>query len=214
MPALPAVSLGSYRQHLTSPMSCEELPQNLLGPKDKDGLQEMEEEEEQDEAPKISQSTGPTTELSLLNLSLQNERPAAHPNPDVPLHANPDRVVMEAGAEDMEVDSSSIRNTISFTSIPNWSVPSLVSGSFPQFWGMTRSSSSESVGGQQETEARARLAGLTTASGLKRSNSLAKLGGLATAGQEPSGHKSHSDGKNSSTSSTHAVTAPLHTFPG
>ncbi|XP_026777792.2 protein phosphatase Slingshot homolog 1 isoform X2 [Pangasianodon hypophthalmus] len=73
-PTMHTISLDSYCQCLNTPMSSEDLSRNLLctlGPKVKDELQEMEEEEE---SPKLSMSTGSTAELSVLNLSLQRER--------------------------------------------------------------------------------------------------------------------------------------------
>ncbi|XP_067106456.1 protein phosphatase Slingshot homolog 1 [Osmerus mordax] len=73
----PVARLEAYRQRLVSPMSCEELPRDRcsLETEDMDELQEEEEEEE--EEPGREAGCGAVTELTLLELSLEGERPAA-----------------------------------------------------------------------------------------------------------------------------------------
>ncbi|XP_036418879.1 protein phosphatase Slingshot homolog 1 isoform X2 [Colossoma macropomum] len=234
----PATSMDTYCQCLTSPMSCEQLAScNLqchLEPEDMDGLQVMYEEEEED-GPKVAPAS-PGTEFTILKLSLQSERPLAELHQDTHLYEEdrlgrqrPEQLehmdlgMDEVVTEDMEVDLGSIPST----SLPllNHSITNFTAASL-QHWAMIRSSSSENMHGAQlglvhqraqENGTRLRLTGLPTSSRLKRSNSLAKLGGLAISTQDLSFSSEIEPvtNKKSPSSPTHAVLAPLlYTFPG
>ncbi|XP_026875879.2 protein phosphatase Slingshot homolog 1 [Electrophorus electricus] len=244
IPLGPAVCLDAYRQHLTCPVGCEELPQRMLGPADIDELQKMEEEEE--EKGQGVESSGQAAELALLKLSLQCERSTAELSQEAHLpegpHAPAQPETMELGAddvttEDMEVDSGTAPSTTSLLSTSRNSrfcpvlplqghaltqgrgPPSLVQLRAQEIETRTRLSDGRAGDGAQEIEARARLAGLTTPSRLKRSNSLAKLGGLAMSPQDLA-CSTHSTGgesiivKKSPSFTARAVMAPLlQTFP-
>lgn len=150
--------------------------------------------EGEDEGSKQS-SSSPTTELTLLRLSLGGERPTAELSQGAhlvhhrleqmsgPQSEQMDLSVEDTATEDMEVDEGSVPNLHPGSSELQ---QTLAPGS-----ALTRSSSSDSLQrirrGQpglvrqraREIETRVRLAGLTMSSQLKRSNSLAKLGDLA-----------------------------------
>ncbi|XP_072528768.1 protein phosphatase Slingshot homolog 1 [Salminus brasiliensis] len=235
IPAALATSMDAYRQRLASPMSCEELPcdsQCTLGPEEMDELQEMEDENESKVA-----FAGHGTELTLVELSLQSKRPTAELHQEANLHKEarsgrqrPEQLeLMDLGmedvsTEDMEVDLGSVPGMSS--SLPNHPISHFASVSSLQHWALTRSSSSDSVQlvqlglvhqRAQGIETRMRMAGLTTSSRLQRSNSLAKLGGLAVSTHDLlfSSQTEPVISKTSPSSPTYALTVPLlHSFPG
>ncbi|TRY83606.1 hypothetical protein DNTS_022090 [Danionella cerebrum] len=162
-------------------LSCKDLPQVL--PYSSETVDQMENEDKKGKVSSIS----PSTELTLMGLSLAGERPTVKPVQESHLDASPvqrrpeklseqlDMSREESLTENMEVDEGNdIFNMNQRTS-------SLA---------LARSSSSESLQRlrkiqpglvrkrTREIESRVRLAGLTVSSPLKRSNSLAKLGDL------------------------------------
>ncbi|XP_076867413.1 protein phosphatase Slingshot homolog 1 isoform X2 [Brachyhypopomus gauderio] len=209
MPAGPTVCPDTLRQRLTSPVSCEGLPQRTLGPADVDELQAMEDEEE--EKGQGVEYSGQAAELALLKLSLQCERSMADQSQEDHLPEGPHAPVqpetMELSAddvttEDMEVDLGTAPTTTSLLSTcptPRFcpgpplqshalaggrGQPGLVRLRAQEIETRARLADARAGDGAREMEARARLAGLTTPSRLKRSNSLAKLGGLAISPQD------------------------------
>lgn len=181
-------------------MSCEELPydrQCHIEPENKGELEETQKEKDV----LAAACTSPGTELKLLKLSLQSERPMVKPQqesfpPEVGLQRpepleHMDLSMDEIVTEDMEVDSCSVSNTSFLPSKHH--ITGFAAGSSLQHWALTRSSSSDNMHETQlgsvhqrtqEIEMCMRLDGLTAPSRLKRSNSLAKLGGLAISSQD------------------------------
>ncbi|XP_051552618.1 protein phosphatase Slingshot homolog 1-like isoform X1 [Myxocyprinus asiaticus] len=187
------VSLDAYHKHLALPKRCKDLPQDLQYSLETEDMDERHRMEGEEEGSKGS-SSSPTTELTLLKLSLGGERPIAelsqwtYLETQIPQSEQMDLSVEDTATEDMEVDEGTVPIASAKCPAPH---QTFTPCSSPQSFALTRSSSSKSLqsmqGGQQgmvrqraqEIESRVRLAGLTIPSQLKRSNSLAKLGDLA-----------------------------------
>ncbi|XP_051521344.1 protein phosphatase Slingshot homolog 1-like [Myxocyprinus asiaticus] len=187
------VSLDAYHKQLALPKSCNDLPQDFHYSLETEDMDERHKMEGEEEGSKES-SSSPTTELTLLRLSLGGERPTAEISQGTYLETQisqseqMDLSVEDTATEDMEVDDGTIpMDSAKCPTLQQTFTPA----SSPQSSALMRSSSSESLqsiqGGQPgmvrqralEIESRMRLAGMTMPSQLKRSNSLAKLCDLA-----------------------------------
>ncbi|XP_016130726.1 protein phosphatase Slingshot homolog 1-like [Sinocyclocheilus grahami] len=174
-------------------LSCEDLSQDL-----RHSLETEDKMEGEDEGSKEC-SSSPTTELTLLRLSLGGERPTAELSQGAPLETQLVRHRLEqlSGPQSEQMDLSIEDTATEDMEVDDGNVPNLHPGSselqqtLALGSALTRSSSSDSLQrirrGQpslvrqraREIETRVRLTGLTMSSQLKRSNSLAKLGDLA-----------------------------------
>ncbi|XP_026103652.1 protein phosphatase Slingshot homolog 1-like [Carassius auratus] len=175
-------------------LSCEDLPQDLHY-----SLETEDKMVGEDEGSKEC-SSSPTTELTLLKLSLDGERPTVELSQEAPLETQLAHHRLEQLSEQMDLSIEDIARED--MEVDEGNVPSLHPGSgelqqtLAPGSALTRSSSSDSLQricrGQpglvrqraREIEARVRLTGLTMSSQLKRSNSLAKLGDLAVSTED------------------------------
>uniref|UniRef100_A0A674EV13 Protein phosphatase Slingshot homolog 1 n=1 Tax=Salmo trutta TaxID=8032 RepID=A0A674EV13_SALTR len=200
--------LEAYRQRLVSPMSCEELPRDRhcsLETEDMDELQEDEEEEEHEPRTGLELGMGLVRQRAeqlerLSGLAMEGPLSGAELAEQMDLHLAVEEMEVEGDVRmhsETPIPSTSCTVTAADpqmnttpVSYPQGSTQTWTPVSSPHGSTLTRSSSSDSLhsnrGGHQglvrqrtqEIETRMRLAGLTVPSLLKRSSSLAKLGGL------------------------------------